>query len=73
MEVTTKMTNDNYKPVVPKWVDEILKLDKLRRQGQYSDSLCSGQMRKDWSDWKDRYSRKLKYARLNGWIVKDEK
>ncbi|MFD2704693.1 hypothetical protein [Salibacterium lacus] len=63
------MDKNLYKPAVPEWVAEILELDKLRRQNQYSGSLCSGQLRKDWEDWKQRYSRKLKYARRNGWIV----
>ena len=62
----------SYKPVVPKWVAEILDLEKLRRQNQYSGSLCSGQRKKDWDEWKRRYSRKLKYSRLNGWIVEED-
>ncbi|MEN2464951.1 hypothetical protein [Ornithinibacillus sp. JPR2-1] len=66
------MSEEIYKPVVPKWVAEILERDKLRRQNQYSGPLCSGQTRKDWGEWKRRYSRKYKYARLNGWIVEDE-
>jgi hypothetical protein len=61
-----------YKPVVPKWVGEILELDKKRRQNQYRGSLASGDTRKKWDDWKYRYSRKLKYARLNGWIVEKD-
>lgn len=28
--------------------------------------------RKEWDEWKYRYSRKLKYARLNGWIVEED-
>ncbi|MGG3890264.1 hypothetical protein [Metabacillus fastidiosus] len=67
-------SNSNvYKPVVPKWVAEILELDKLRRQNQYRGSLCSGETRMKWDEWKYRYSRKLKYARLNGWIVEKDK
>lgn len=61
--------DEEYKPSVPQWVAEILELDKRRRQSQYSGKICSGQTRKDWNDWKDSYSRKLKYARLNGWVV----
>lgn len=64
--------DESYKPVVPKWVADILQLDKKRRQNQYSGSIASGQERKNWDEWKRRYSRKLKYARKNGWIVEDE-
>jgi len=66
------MVDYEYKPVVPKWVAEILELDKRRRKNLYSGSIVSGQKRKDWDEWKHRYSRKLKYARLNGWIVEKE-
>jgi hypothetical protein len=66
------MDNEEYKPVVPQWVARILELDKKRRQDQYRGSLASGQERKDWEEWKHRYSRKLKYARLNGWIIEEE-
>lgn len=61
-----------YKPVVPAWVGELLEKDKKRRQNQFSGSVASGKTRKDWVDWKYRYSRKLKYARLNGWIVESD-
>lgn len=64
--------NEVYKPVVPKWVAAILELDKKRRQNQFSGSIASGQTRKDWEKWQRQYSRKLKYARLNGWIVEEE-
>lgn len=63
---------ESYKPVVPKWVADILELDKKRRQNQYSGSVASGQTRKNWDAWKRQYSRKLKYARLNGWIVEED-
>lgn len=63
---------ETYKPVVPAWVGEILEKDKKRRQSQFNGPIASGQTRKDWDDWKYRYSRKLKYARLNGWIVEDD-
>lgn len=68
------MVNDkhSYKPVVPKWVAEILELDKKRRQDQYRGSIAAGQEKKKWDDWKRRYSRKLKYARMNGWIIEEE-
>lgn len=66
------MMQEVYKPVVPKWVGEILELDKLKRQDQYIGPLCSGQTRKEWDTWKRKYSRKLKYARLNGWVVEED-
>jgi hypothetical protein len=68
------MTNNEnaYKPVVPKWVADILDLDKKSRQNQYNGSIASGQTRKKWDTWKRQYSRKLKYARLNGWIVEED-
>lgn len=61
----------DYIPAVPEWVAEILELDKLTRQDQYSGSIASGQKRKDWHVWKKKYSRKLKYARLNGWTIEE--
>lgn len=54
-----------YKPTVPKWVAEIL--EKQKRQ----DVLATLGRSKEWDEWKRRYSRKLKYARLNGWVVED--
>ncbi|AJG59093.1 MULTISPECIES: hypothetical protein [Bacillus] len=60
-----------YKPTVPEWVAEILELDKKRKQNQYNGSIASGQTRKQWDEWKRRYSRKYKYAMLNGWIVEE--
>lgn len=62
-----KSTNqDLYKPVVPKWVGEILEKKKM------GDIHPYGGRTKEWDEWKYRYSRKLKYARLNGWIVKED-
>lgn len=63
------MDNELYKPVVPEWVAKILELDKKRKQNQYSGSIASGQTRKQWDEWKRRYSRKYKYAMRNGWVV----
>lgn len=57
---------DVYKPVVPKWVAKIL--EGQRRQ----DVFASHGRTKEWDKWKHRYSRKLKYARLNGWIVEED-
>lgn len=55
--------DEDYKPVVPAWVAEI-----LQNQRQQKHPAHHG-MTKEWDEWKRRYSRKLKYARLNGWIV----
>ncbi|WIT26805.1 hypothetical protein [Bacillus phage SPbetaL1] len=66
------MSENNYRPSVPRWVGDILELDKKRRQNQYRGSLTSGQEKEDWDEWKRRYSRKLKYARLNGWTIEEE-
>ena len=52
-----------YKPVVPAWVAEI-----LRRQKQQDPFAYHGHSR-EWDEWRRKYSRKLKYARLNGWLV----
>lgn len=60
-----------YNPVVPKWVAEILEYEKNRHHLPFRH-FPSGQTRKDWEKWKESYSRKLKYARLNGWTVLDE-
>ena len=59
--------DDIYKPVVPKWVGEIL--EKQRRQ----DVFASLGRTKEWDEWKRRYSRKLKYARVNGWVVEEDR
>ncbi|KOP82246.1 hypothetical protein ACFFHH_12735 [Cytobacillus solani] len=58
-----KSNNNLYKPVVPKWVAEIL--DEQKKQNVFA---AHGRM-KEWDEWKRKYSRKLKYARINGWIV----
>ncbi|GLI90483.1 hypothetical protein [Bacillus subtilis] len=55
-----------YKPVVPKWVSDILWKEKN------NDPLAALGYTKRWREWKRRYSRKLKYARLNGWIAEDD-
>jgi hypothetical protein len=55
-----------YRPVVPKWVAEIL--ERQKRQ----DVFATLGRTKEWDEWKRRYSRKLKYARLNGWIVEGD-
>lgn len=54
---------ERYKPVVPKWVGEILQ----RKKNQ--DPFATHGRTKAWDEWKYRYSRKYKYAKLNGWIV----
>ncbi|CCW05965.1 hypothetical protein [Bacillus sp. GeD10] len=54
-----------YKPTVPEWVAEILQKKKNR------DPLASLGHSKEWDEWKYRYSRKYKYAMLNGWIVEE--
>ena len=59
------MEDADYKPVVPRWVAEIL--EKKRNQ----DVFATLGYTKEWDEWKSKYSRKLKYARLNGWIVED--
>lgn len=59
------MTKNNYKPVVPEWVAEILESKKR------GDIHPYGGRKKEWEAWERRYSRKLKYASLNGWIVED--
>lgn len=60
------MNNDiHYKPIVPRWVAEII----YREQKQ--DVFASHGKTKEWDEWKRKYSRKLKYARLNGWIMED--
>lgn len=55
-----------YKPVVPRWVGEILEKQKRR------DPLAVLGHSKEWDEWKRRYSRKLKYARLNGWTIEED-
>lgn len=60
------MTNTKYRPIVPKWVSDILWKEKNQ------DPLAALGETKRWEEWKRSYSRKLKYARLNGWITEDE-
>jgi hypothetical protein len=55
-----------YKPVVPKWVARILQKKKIK------DPCATMGQTKEWDEWKRRYSRKYKYAMLNGWIVEEE-
>lgn len=56
----------NYKPVVPDWVGQIL-TDKKAGKMHYKAGLS-----KQWDEWKYRYTRKYKYALLNGWITESE-
>ncbi|MEK5205214.1 hypothetical protein NST55_28640 [Bacillus sp. FSL R10-2789] len=55
--------NELYKPVVPDWVGEILQ--KKKNQDPFATMGYS----KEWDKWKRKYSRKYKYAKLNGWAV----
>lgn len=58
--------DETYRPTVPKWVAKILEKEKRK------DPLADYGLSKEWEDWKRKYSRKLKYARLNGWIVEEK-
>lgn len=62
---------DVYIPEVPRFVAEILALEKKYNNIHYPFK-SSGETRKKWQEWKRRYSRKLKYARLNGWTIESE-
>lgn len=55
-----------YKPVIPFWVAKVL--EKEKQQVPNPEIPYA----KEWREWKKRYSRKLKYARLNGWIVEED-
>lgn len=70
MKLINNTDKNLYKPVVPVWVGDILAKEKKYNNIHYPFK-CSGKTRKEWDKWKTRYSRKLKYARLNGWIVED--
>ncbi len=59
------MNDTIYKPVVPEWVGEILQRQKNQ------DRFATLGHSKEWDKWKRKYSRKLKYARLNGWIIEE--
>lgn len=54
-----------YKPTVPEWVVKILQ--KKKNQDPFATLGYS----KEWEAWKRKYSRKYKYAMLNGWIVEE--
>lgn len=60
------MHDTNYKPVVPGWVATILQ-DKKAGKMHYKAGKS-----KQWDAWKESYSRKYKYAMLNGWISEDD-
>ncbi|MGY0106725.1 hypothetical protein [Bacillus velezensis] len=60
------MTESNYRPSVPQWVSDILWKQKNQ------DPFATHGETKRWEEWKRRYSRKLKYARLNGWTIEEE-
>ena len=55
-----------YKPEVPEWVGEILRLQQQQDPFSYHGHT------KEWDELKRKYSRKLKYARLNGWTIEGE-
>lgn len=55
-----------YVPEVPEWVAKIL------RKKQSGDPLATIGHSKEWDKWKSKYSRKYKYAMLNGWVVEEE-
>ena len=57
----TEEEKQNYKPVVPKWVSEMVFLEKRNQLPMFGKELNK------FSSWKQRYSRKYKYAKLNGW------
>lgn len=65
------MIHTYYQPVVPAWVANILSFEKQTGNIHHPDK-ARGQTQKDWQEWKRRYSRKLKYARMNGWIVETD-
>ena len=58
------MMTELYKPEVPEWVGDIL------RKKKNNDPLATIGYSKRWHKWKRSYSRKYKYAMLNGWVVK---
>lgn len=59
------VSNELYKPVVPDWVGEILQKKKNR------DPLATIGHSKEWDKWKSKYSRKYKYAMINGWTTEN--
>lgn len=65
------MIYESYQPVIPAWVAKILAFEKQTGRIHHPDK-CHGEARKKWGNWKRRYSRKLKYARMNGWIIESE-
>ncbi|WP_124058338.1 hypothetical protein [Bacillus subtilis] len=60
------MSKSNYRPAVPRWVSDILWKQKNQ------DPFATLGETKRWDEWKRKYSRKLKYARLNGWTIEEE-
>lgn len=57
-----------YKPIVPDWVADIL--DAERRSQNVASAIIGHSA--EWNSWKYRYTRKLKYARKNGYIRESE-
>ena len=58
-----------YVPCVPAYVDKYLKYEK--QHDVHALALCCGEEYKQYKLWKKRYSRKFKYAMLNGWSIEN--
>lgn len=57
-----------YKPIVPDWVADILDAERCSQNVAFAIIGHTA----EWRDWKFRYTRKLKYARKNGYIRESE-
>lgn len=57
-----------YKPIIPDWVADILDAERCSK----NVAMAIIGHTKEWNQWKYSYSRKLKYARLNGYVRESE-
>lgn len=60
---------ERYIPVVPEYADKYLRYEKTHNRGALA--LACGAEYKKYKAWKERYSRKHKYALKHGWIVQE--
>lgn len=65
------MNKEYYTPIVPMWIASILDNEKKFKNNPKMLYIIYGNKKEKaaWDKWKKHYSRKLKYARENGYII----
>lgn len=64
--------NDLYIPEIPGYAAKAIEKEKNKGHLPPWDRQLHGKERKLFDEWSRHYSRKLKYARLNGYTIKSE-